>query len=236
MWVRSPGGPERLAVTLPPEAGCPRRGGGVGGTLGRPMSSGKAGRSEVPPALGPAAACVSAWGDGLHPGRVSSCLWGPCGAPCRGLVEPVTDRTWGCTRTAGRAEAPSRGSTGCPQHGERRDLNRICGAGQVGGQRGKLKSERCSPGRQRCVLREWLTSRRRQNCAFPSLRQPGPPSVRPPWRPWNHQAATPKTGYLRPDSQKSVLPEPNRHVGLGVLSAAWRTALCSPEALRTRGS
>lgn len=113
MWVRSPGGPELLAVTLPPEAGCPRRGRGVWeGDTGEADVLGKAGRSEVPPALGPAAASCPPGANGFTLGVFLHACGDPVEPPCRGLVAPVMDGRGECTRTRGAGRRPSRGSWG----------------------------------------------------------------------------------------------------------------------------
>lgn len=112
---KSPGGPERLAVTLPPWAGCPRRGrGSRGRDTGEADVLGKARavqRFHPLWALLPPRVRLGSLGK-TSPGRVSSCLWGPCGAPCRGLSGACVDGAReACTdtRAGGR---PSRGNWG----------------------------------------------------------------------------------------------------------------------------
>lgn len=152
MWVRSPGGPERLAVTLPPEAGCPRRPGGVGGGHwgGRcPREGGLL--QEVPPALGPAAASCPPGANGFILGVFLHACGDPVEPPLAGAQwAPVMDGRGVHTGHAGRAGAFTR-QLGCPgQHGNVGDLNlALRGRAEVGGQRGKRKAKNVLPGRQR---------------------------------------------------------------------------------------
>lgn len=144
--------PERLAVTLPPEAlavpGGLKDGGVVGerGHWGRPMSSGKRAVQRFHPLW--ACRLVSAWGPMASPW---ACFFMPVGtlwSPLQGPGGACDERTWGVhTDTPRRAGALPQRQLGCPQRGNVGTLtSHIRGQGREWVDNvGKERRRRCSP-------------------------------------------------------------------------------------------
>lgn len=189
---------------------------------------------------GPCCRLVSAWGEWLHPGHVSSCLWGPCGASLQGPGGACDGRTWGVHKDTRGGPAPFTRQLGCPQHGNVGTLT-----SHLRGQGGSVWTTCEKRGKEgahpwpSALLAPWVAaSRARSELRSLLLLSPVQSSQRAsslaaPGIPW--AASPPKTGCLGPTPRESVLLGLAGAWAPGVLSAAWRTALCSREALRTRG-